>query len=44
VSSFLFVLLTVVMTALAAWFFGTGVGRDSRSHERELSGAGRRER
>ena len=45
-SSFLFVVLTVGMTALAAWFFGTGVGRDPRSREHELSGSGapRRER
>ena len=39
-SSFLFVAMTVVLTAGAAWFFGTGVGRADRSRERELSGSG----
>ena len=40
-SSFLFIAITVVLTALAAWFFGTGVGR---SRERELSESGHAER
>jgi hypothetical protein len=40
VSSFLFVTMTGVLTAGAAWFFGSGLGRDSRRRERELSGQG----
>jgi FlaG/FlaF family flagellin (archaellin) len=38
----LFIAITVVLTALAAWLFGSGLARD-RTRERELSGSGRDE-
>jgi hypothetical protein len=42
VSSFLFVTMTVVLTAGAAWFFGSGLGRDKQVRDRQLTGSGRR--
>ena len=43
VGSFVFIAITVVLTAIAAWLFGSGLGRD-RAPERELSGSGPGER
>jgi hypothetical protein len=37
VSSFLFVVLTVGLTAVTAWYFGTGVTREQVSGRRERS-------